>query len=231
MRSFIGLLIFVLCFLEVVFAVPAPVGSSHSIQKKGAAKVKREEVDFGITRRSFSEFLGFHGTTSPTAAKYMKEGKKEKPLPILPRGFFNGNNAELAPGIYVTDTVTTANNRKNKGETSTTAMVCMVEAFRTPDWIGRTPKIWEQMAKCEGFDPKETVRFSALDIDNAADGKPQVNGNQVAIPTTQFNKIFIRSCMEIDGNTTPEQVLSYFQKQGWPQYSYSDMKEKWNIKP
>ncbi|KAF4616806.1 hypothetical protein D9613_008403 [Agrocybe pediades] len=353
MRSFIGLLIFVLCFLEVVFAVPAPVGSSHSIQKKGAAslsakkivpnkapaikhavapkkkaptksripktktalkrtaskksaplktktspkktppkgtpekktapvtkkiepkttcalknkgpaavskKVKREEVDFGITRRSPAEFIGFHGTTGPTAAQYMSAGRSGKHLPILAKGF-NGNDAELGLGLYVTDDVDfahsfavgAANLRNHKenlsGKNELIGKVCEVEAISEAEWDDRTPKIWvpdemltrsrtggesiglsemNSMAQCQGFDPNETVKFSAMDIGSA--GKPRSSGNQFVVPTTQFNKIFIRKCMSVTGQTKTAEIIKFFGRETWPQYDFGNLKEKWHIK-
>ncbi|KAF9554652.1 hypothetical protein CPC08DRAFT_726974 [Agrocybe pediades] len=225
--------------------------------KNKKKKVKRSDDEFGFTttlgRRtgSGSEFLGFHGTTSSTAAQYTSAGRTGKHLPILSSGF-NGADAELGPGLYVTDHVETAMFFANSGaasrklkDASIKPMVCMVEAMTSSAWRTQTPKLWiphdmvakskggkndpailkqqADLATCAGLKPEETVRFSVLDIDNAAAGKPQKTGNQFAIPTTQFNKIYIRTCLDITGKGEKD-VLKYFEQQGWPDHDFNSQK-------
>ncbi|KAF9555623.1 hypothetical protein CPC08DRAFT_711854 [Agrocybe pediades] len=229
--------------------------------KNKKKKVKRSDDEFGFTttlgRRtgSGSEFLGFHGTTSfslqSTAAQYTSAGRTGKHLPILSSGF-NGADAELGPGLYVTDHVETAMFFANSGaasrklkDASIKPMVCMVEAMTSSAWRTQTPKLWiphdmvakskggkndpailkqqADLATCAGLKPEETVRFSVLDIDNAAAGKPQKTGNQFAIPTTQFNKIYIRACLDITGKSE-EDILKYFRQQGWPDRDFNTQK-------
>ncbi|KAF4616810.1 hypothetical protein D9613_008407 [Agrocybe pediades] len=219
-------------------------------------KVKRSDDEFGFTtlgRRtgSGSEFLGFHGTTSSTAAQYTSAGRTGKHLPILSSGF-NGADAELGPGLYVTDHVETAMFFANSGaasrklkDASIKPMVCMVEAMTSSAWRTGTPKLWiphdmvakskggkndpailkqqADLATCAGLKPEETVRFSVLDLVNAAAGNKQVTGNQFAIPTTQFNKIYIRSCLDITGKGEKD-VLKYFEQQGWPDHDFNSQK-------
>ncbi|KAF9564072.1 hypothetical protein CPC08DRAFT_816232 [Agrocybe pediades] len=172
---------------------------------------------------------------------------------------YNGADAELGPGLYATDHVetamffanTAANARKLKDK-AVKPMVCGVEAIESEPWRTQVPKIWiphdkvaklvkghnnpallkdqESLITHAGFKVADTVRFSPLDIDNLAAGKPVVSGNQFSLPTTQFPKVYIRSCIDITGQTAA-QVLAHFKQLGWPDrdFSSAQFRTDWHI--
>ncbi|KAK7454017.1 hypothetical protein VKT23_011528 [Stygiomarasmius scandens] len=101
-------------------------------------------------RQGGSEFVGWHGTTGVNACRYTNSGRMGGSIPVLDQ--FNGADAELGPGLYVTDDITTArvfalttaNARRNAGVTDPLALlptVCKVEAISQMNWRNNVPQI------------------------------------------------------------------------------------------
>ncbi|KAJ7103897.1 hypothetical protein C8R44DRAFT_345882 [Mycena epipterygia] len=161
--------------------------SSTSASCAVARSVAREEpfVGIGLGKRltqfiqrtvlgrvPVREFIGWHGTNSKTAAFWQQQGAVLKPPATTSKFDFlgllgltgagsgsSGADAELGPGLYVTDDMTTAlffarnNEAANKG---TTAQICAIFAVDETAWR-QSPK----------FTIPESLRQDSKDCDVA----------------------------------------------------------------
>ncbi|KAF8868799.1 hypothetical protein CPB84DRAFT_1969153 [Gymnopilus junonius] len=207
-----------------------------------------------------AEFIGFHGTNSQTATFWEKQGFISKPPSpdnsvwdyigglITGTGGSSGADAELGPGLYVTDdphiALAFANNNAqvNKG---TTPKVCAISAKSSGNWRVIVNKVFlpentgligdssdaTRKAKFEnartkyinivrpGAQASSTVRFSLLDR-NAKTG-------QLVLPNP-ITQLFSAKCFTYDGKTLPSGVHS-----GFPAFSYNSntVRSQWKITP
>ncbi|KAK7690053.1 hypothetical protein QCA50_006698 [Cerrena zonata] len=132
----------------------APVASSSGLQSITLNTTVSDPVTFLREARSIlnGEFIGYHGTNGANGNLYMAHGSG---IPVPPS--FNGADAELGPGIYVTDDITVArffaqssasananpsNRNRNTAAGATQPVICLVTANNQNDWRTRIPKIW-----------------------------------------------------------------------------------------
>ncbi|KAK7454023.1 hypothetical protein VKT23_011534 [Stygiomarasmius scandens] len=207
---------------------PLPSNTTASGNKSKSKSVARRAFDGFASlfrRQGGAEFVGWHGTNGVNACQYTRAGRFGQGIPVLTE--FNGADAELGAGLYVTDDIDTArffaissaNARRNKGNTdqqATLATVCKVEAIDQTTWRNTISKFWIPFANLarpipgQGNDPAALAQQGQL-ITNAGQNpantvkfsalNAQTAGstNQLAIPTSQFQSFRITECLPTTG--------------------------------
>ncbi|KAF8308330.1 hypothetical protein DL93DRAFT_1900307 [Clavulina sp. PMI_390] len=110
--------------------------------------VKRELDDPHLNKRLTpgNEFIGWHGTNSDTATLWETTGSVVKP--VRDDGSVAGTSgldAELGPGLYISDTLSVAEsaatiNAQNNAATGATAKACAIFAKSSTNWRGTVVK-------------------------------------------------------------------------------------------
>ncbi|KAJ6577590.1 hypothetical protein B0H19DRAFT_564102 [Mycena capillaripes] len=204
--------------------------------------------------RDDQEFIGWHGTNSDTAAFWAQKGQLERP--VKPDGFFDfiglgpkstsgtsGADAEIGPGVYVTDDRGTAtffangNAKVNKG---TTAQVCAIFAKSSLNWrtairkafIPRdlvrdasdpTKKAQYEDARLAyiqraipGVSATNVVKFSLLDR--------EIQTGQLVLPAS-ITHHFTAKCFRADGGASAPGTSTF------PAFTYNGnvLRREWNI--
>ncbi|PPQ75048.1 hypothetical protein CVT26_012072 [Gymnopilus dilepis] len=193
-----------------------------------------------------AEFIGFHGTNSKTAKFWMDQGYISKPPGSGGGG--SGADAELGPGLYVTDdpqiALAFANNNAQVNP-GTTPKVCAISSRSSDNWRIAIKKV---------FIPEKQTGIDLIgDSANAAIKqkyenrrtkyinlvRPGVQASttvrfslfdrtrktgQLVLPdlTTQF---FSANCFTFDGHTLPDGTS------GFPDFSYNSqtLRQRWDI--
>ncbi|KAJ6538977.1 hypothetical protein B0H19DRAFT_1269353 [Mycena capillaripes] len=134
----------------------APTKASCPVRKSAATKTTAKTTPVArayeyvahLFERDNQEFIGWHGTNSDTATFWASKGQLEKP--VKADGFFDfiglgpksnsgtsGADAELGPGVYVTDdheiAIAFANNNTQVNP-GTTAQLCAIFAKESSNW-------------------------------------------------------------------------------------------------
>ncbi|KAK7690054.1 hypothetical protein QCA50_006699 [Cerrena zonata] len=201
------------------------------------------------------EFIGFHGTNGANANAYQAQARRGGGIPVPPA--FNGADAELGPGIYVTDDITVAQffatssasanqNRGNRQGGANVATICVVTANNQNDWRTRIPKVWvpvNEIAKSvNGRNDPAKLALQERRI-AAAHGTPtntvrfsalDVNdpnstrtGNQLVIPSGVQNQFSIQVCVPVSGSVN--QLPAQLHTPAFPQFNYQQMRVPWHI--
>ncbi|KAF8308329.1 hypothetical protein DL93DRAFT_2231705 [Clavulina sp. PMI_390] len=110
--------------------------------------VKRHLDEHDLSKRltAGNEFIGWHGTNSDTAALWEKTGSVVKP--VRDDGSVAGTSgldAELGPGLYISDTLSVAEaaatiNAKTNAASGATAKACAIFAKSSVNWRGTVVK-------------------------------------------------------------------------------------------
>ncbi|KZV82605.1 hypothetical protein EXIGLDRAFT_843536 [Exidia glandulosa HHB12029] len=105
-----------------------------------------------FVKRATEEFIGWHGTNSNTWAVWEEAGYLKKPwawLDIIRQSRSGGSGAdqELGEGVYVTDSLTTAEafaniNAGQSHNANTYGVVCAIFAKDESEWVWSIPKVW-----------------------------------------------------------------------------------------
>ncbi|THV04029.1 hypothetical protein K435DRAFT_851402 [Dendrothele bispora CBS 962.96] len=209
-------------------ALSCPLPSKSSTSTAATNKPKRSFFEGFISlfrRAGGAEFVGWHGTNGINACEYTRVGRSGGGLPVLTE--FNGADAELGAGLYVTDDIDTArffaissaSARRNRGQSAqaSLATVCKVEAIDQSTWRDTISKFWIPFTGLarpipgQGNNPAALAQQEQL-ITGAGQTpgntvrfsalNPQTTGsiNQMAIPTSQFQNFRITECLPTSQN-------------------------------
>ncbi|KZW03969.1 hypothetical protein EXIGLDRAFT_827907 [Exidia glandulosa HHB12029] len=243
---------------------PTPSATACPIRKPGAGKpttpVKskpRELLEYAynkLFKRQREEFVGWHGTNSNTWAVWEGAGYLRKPwswLDIIRQSRSGGSGAdqELGEGVYVTDSLRTAEgfaniNAGQSHNNGSYAVTCAIFARDSSEWRTAIPKAWlpdnligdssdrRRHAQYEAYrmqwlervwDPHYD-RVHPSDIVRFAplDHRRGAPPSQLVIPSTQTTKFFAR-CVRAGGGVLPRGVPAHD-----PQFP-SEMRT-WNIR-
>ncbi|KAI1785843.1 hypothetical protein LXA43DRAFT_100295 [Ganoderma leucocontextum] len=205
--------------------------------------------------RDNEEFIGWHGTNSDTAAFWESKGQLEKPvkadgvldfLGLGPKGTTagtSGADAEIGPGVYVTDdqdiAIAFANNNA-KVNKDTTAQLCAIFAKSSSNWrtalrkafipetlVGDSSnaakkkqledaRIAHIKTAVPGVSATSVVKFSLLNR--------STHSGQLVLPATITNQ-FLAKCFKADGGATAPGTSKF------PAFSYNGatLRSQWNI--
>ncbi|PPQ73876.1 hypothetical protein CVT26_011739 [Gymnopilus dilepis] len=192
--------------------------------------------------------IGFHGTNNNTAAIWQQQGNIARPPGS--GGGESGADAELGPGLYVTDdpiiALAFANNNAQVNP-GTTPRVCAISAISTPVWNTAVQKVFLPQnqqdialigdsatpAIKQRFENRRTRYINLVlpgvqasttvrfSLFNAREG----NGQLVLAP--QIQELFRADCFVYNGGNLPGGFV------GFPTFAYNSAATRtaWNIAP
>ncbi|KAJ7121831.1 hypothetical protein C8R43DRAFT_959425 [Mycena crocata] len=192
-------------------AIPAKKKTSREESFDGSVDALVDFVQHRILKRvATREFIGFHGTNSETAAFWKKQGAVLKPpskksfLDFLTLGRVGDGSsigdAELGPGLYITDDLTTArhfavnNADNNKGTTPNFSMPEIVRGDAEDcNKKAKLEQVRDEYIKLSAtIAPGTEIRVGPLDFTGRT--------NQLLIQPPQARK-FLAECFEISRTT------------------------------
>ncbi|CAL1706667.1 unnamed protein product [Somion occarium] len=202
------------------------------------------------------EFVGFHGTNGANAQVYMARGNAAGGgIPVPPA--FNGADAELGPGLYVSDDITVAQmfasgsaaGNRNRGNTlngANTPFICVVTANNQNEWRNTVRKVWVPVNEIATLvsGRNDVGRLAAQERRMAAIGgtrdntvrfsildkdRPTTprNGNQMVLPAGVQSKFSIKICAPV--SSTINRLLADLRSPSYPQFSYLNLRTPWHI--
>ncbi|KAK7690055.1 hypothetical protein QCA50_006700 [Cerrena zonata] len=202
------------------------------------------------------EFVGFHGTNGANANVYQAQARRTGGgIPVPPA--FNGADAELGPGIYVTDDITVAQffaqssasanqNRGNTRDGANVPVICAVTANSQNNWRTGIRKVWIPVGDIAQSvngknDPTRLARQQAriqavhgtttntvrFSVLNVHDPQNIGTGNQLVIPSGIQNQFSIRVCAPVSRSVS--QLPAQLGHSAFPQFNYQRNKPLWHI--
>jgi len=176
---------------------PAKAGVKRSLEMPRRS-VANQVVD--IFRRDESVFIGWHGTNEVTAKLWTSHGSIVKPEGEKGR---SGLDAELGPGLYLTDTLSVAESAAaiNAANNKVGGKVCAVYAKSKSAWVNNVLKA--EIPETLRGNGKEDLRkryllhVSGSNAAAAKLGPLAIGKNQMLIPES-VNPSLQAKCFDVD---------------------------------
>ncbi|KAM5541309.1 hypothetical protein V8D89_004863 [Ganoderma adspersum] len=237
-------------------ATPSACPIKKPAKKSRALITRAYDYIARLFEQDNAEFVGWHGTNSETAVTWASAGHIVKPGSVETQGGKKGTkgasgaDAELGPGLYVTDdrelgiAFAIGNSQFNKG---TAPALCAIYAKSSQNWriairkafietalVGpsREKKRIEHIKQAvPGVHAESVVKFALLDL---REGKP--NTGQMVLPEL-IESHFTSKCFKVDVNVggvaESDAAASTVGTNSFPQFSYNGatLRQEWNIAP